>query len=641
MEIIRKRIGQILYGSLFCLLLPVLLWYWSVNLTVPLPVVPWNVAGYFLFIIGLILVLIGMWNLFSLGGGLPMNAFPPVRYVTRGAYSIFRHPIYVGFCLGVAGLSIITQSPAGLYVITPVVALLCVALVWGFEQHDLHERFGKQSHNTFLDLPVAVDSRVPVMWRIRGFLLAFVPWFLLYEMIIFVGVLPGSINTFLPGETILPVIEWMEVPYFLTYVFAVLTPFVIRSMSGLRQFVLNAWFATATGIFAFVTLPLHAQPRTFEPSTFFGELIVLERNWDSPAGAFPSFHVIWALLSCISWIRSFPNLKWLFALLTTLMIVACVGVGAHSVLDVSGGMVVFSITITRHNLWHWLNAQCERIANSWKSVRIGCLRIISHAPYSFAAGVAGIFLAGLFGVKPLTLLLVTCTTFVGGILWGQLIEGSPRLLRPFGYFGAICGGIAGLFAAVSITGENVFSLFGGFALASPLAQAVGRLRCLVQGCCHGKPVSGDGILYTNPHSRVCRSGAFKGERIHNTQLYSILSNIALFLVLWRLWYGGASASLITGFYFLLTGIQRFVEEAYRGEVQTKYYGGLRFYQWLAIVFVLGGIATTWIDSSASVLLSLGNLDVIALISVAGGLLWSFGMSMDFPSSNVRFSKLSD
>src|SRR5690606_29846666 len=246
------------------------------------------------------------------------------------------------------------------------------------------------------------------------------------------------------------------------------------------------------------------------------------------------------------WIQRFPHGRWIFALLTTLMITACMAVGAHSILDVLAGVIVFAIVSKRQSLWSWLNLQCERIANSWKSVQIGPLRIISHAPYAFGAATVGIFLAGIFGVPVPALIIVTLTTFIGGILWGQLIEGSPRLLRPFGYFGAIVGGIAGVLIAVLTMHADFFSLIAAFALASPLAQAVGRLRCLVQGCCHGKPVSGDGILYTNPHSRVCRSGAFKGERLHNTQLYSMLSNFALFLILWRIWYGGAPVSMITG-----------------------------------------------------------------------------------------------
>ena len=34
-----------------------------------------------------------------------------------------------------------------------------------------------------------------------------------------------------------------------------------------------------------------------------------------------------------------------------------------------------------------------------------------------------------------------------------------------------------------------------------------------------------------------------------------------------------SFSLIVGLYFILSGLGRFVEEAYRGEVQTKIVGG--------------------------------------------------------------------
>ena len=41
------------------------------------------------------------------------------------------------------------------------------------------------------------------------------------------------------------------------------------------------------------------------------------------------------------------------------------------------------------------------------------------------------------------------------------------------------------------------------------------------------------------------------------------------------------------------GLGRFVEEAYRGEVQTPFLFGLRLYQWMAILsIVLGAICTT-------------------------------------------------
>jgi len=39
------------------------------------------------------------------GGGLPMNAHPPPRFVTQGVYRLVSHPVYAGFsvlCIGVA-----------------------------------------------------------------------------------------------------------------------------------------------------------------------------------------------------------------------------------------------------------------------------------------------------------------------------------------------------------------------------------------------------------------------------------------------------------------------------------------------------------------------------------------------------------
>ena len=53
-----------------------------------------------------------------------------------------------------------------------------------------------------------------------------------------------------------------------------------------------------------------------------------------------------------------------------------------------------------------------------------------------------------------------------------------------------------------------------------------------------------------------------------------------------------------GIYLLLSGCGRFVEEAYRGEPQTRVLAGLRFYQWIAIACVVAGAAITCVRGSA-------------------------------------------
>ena len=90
----------------------------------------------------------------------------------------------------------------------------------------------------------------------------------------------------------------------------------------------------------------------------------------------------------------------------------------------------------------------------------------------------------------------------------------------------------------------------------------------------------------------------------------------------------------------MTGIERFTEDAYRGEIQTRFRKGLRENQWIALGALLIGIALTMIPTSLP-----GNpagaLDLVLFATmVAGGFLAAFAMSMDFPKSTLRYSRLS-
>jgi hypothetical protein len=94
----RLSLGPILYGGLFVVALPVLLflWAWRTGPFVPLPALDWPVAGWLVVAVGVALMGAGMTALRVHGGGLPMNAYPPPAYVDRGVYRLLGHPIYVG-----------------------------------------------------------------------------------------------------------------------------------------------------------------------------------------------------------------------------------------------------------------------------------------------------------------------------------------------------------------------------------------------------------------------------------------------------------------------------------------------------------------------------------------------------------------
>ena len=157
--------GKILYGVLFVAVLPgfLILWAKAAQPNISLPVYGSPLLGYSIAACGLGLMFAAMWQLWRLGGGLPMNAFPPAKLVSRGAFQGLPHPIYTGFVAVCLGVSMAAGSAAGLWLVTPTVLLACTALVLGYERLDLKRRFGE----TLYLLP-ANETRPPSTWdRIR------------------------------------------------------------------------------------------------------------------------------------------------------------------------------------------------------------------------------------------------------------------------------------------------------------------------------------------------------------------------------------------------------------------------------------------------------------------------------------------
>lgn len=138
---IKAFAGRLLYGLVFAVVLPVLLVLWSRGLSAFPPAVSSPLAGLAAFVAGVVLWGSGVWELWRRGGGLPMNAFPPPFVVRSGPYAMIPHPIYVGFVLACLGLSLYWGSGAGLWVVTPLAALGCATLVWGYERLNLRRRF--------------------------------------------------------------------------------------------------------------------------------------------------------------------------------------------------------------------------------------------------------------------------------------------------------------------------------------------------------------------------------------------------------------------------------------------------------------------------------------------------------------------
>jgi protein-S-isoprenylcysteine O-methyltransferase Ste14 len=633
---------KVLYGMLFVIVIPVLLIIWARytgnSVRVPVPV---NLnTGYVLIISGALLVISGMWHLRIYGHGLPMNAFPPGRFVKTGIYAFTKHPIYSGAVLISFGLSAVTHSSSGFWLVSPLFTLMIVVYVVGFENEKTKAVFGVQEYKPFLSLLDASDLSPSFSDRISSYLLVFVPWLLVYEAFILIGVSKDAICTNLPFEDHWPVWEFSEVFYSFTYLFAILVPLVITTRRQLRCFITDVWFAIIIAGIIYLVFPFFVRQRTFIPHSFWGQVIMLERSLDGEACALPSFHVIWAFISALYFSRSILRFKWIWYILAVLISISCITTGSHSLLDVIAGFCIFLVVVNRRKIWDFIRSLAEHLANSWHEWKWGPARIINHGFYGGAAGFAGILIAGCFLGQRYALagFIIALFIIAGAGLWAQFIEGSPKLLRPYGYYGGVTGLLIGSILAYLIFSIDFFLLLGSFAMAGPWIQAIGRLRCLVQGCCHGRPSSDEiGIRFTHPNSRVNKISGLSGAALHPTQLYSIGNNLISGLILIRLFSIQMPSAFIIGIYLILNGLGRFVEESFRGEAQTPYWAGLRIYQWIAIINIIAGAFFTTIPHT-SILSFQFNFESLFL-AIAMGILVTIASGVDFPGSNKRFARL--
>jgi protein-S-isoprenylcysteine O-methyltransferase Ste14 len=638
---VRTPAAKALYALLFVVVLPVLLAIWAAATTdvVALPVIHSRAWGLVTAAAGALLMAWGMASLWRLGGGLPMNAFPPPRYVSTGIYGVLSHPIYVGFAALCVGVAIASGSASGLWLVSPAVILSSAALVLGYELPDMQRRFGDGFPSQRL-LPPDDELRPSAGERSRCYLTVLLPWLVLYEAIVALGIPRDAKIACFPFESRLPVLPWTEMVYGSVYIVVILVPLLVRRRRDLRRFSSRGLLSMVLVFPVYLTVPLVALPRPFASSGIFAWLLNIERAHDSAAAAFPSYHVIWAFLAARAIGRS-RRQRWLGRIWASLVSVSCLTTGMHALLDVLAAFAVVWIVMCMDEFWLFLRRYCEIIANSWYQWRIGPLRIINHGAYAAAGVFVGIaMLDTLLGPgKSAIPISIFAGGAIGAALWAQWIEGSPALLRPLGFYGGVIGCTVGAIISARLSGTSAWMVLSALVVAAPWVQGVGRLRCLVQGCCHGRPADDRvGIRYVHPRSRVCLIASLRGIPIHPTPLYSLLWNVVIALAITTLYLLHTTTTMVCGVYLMLSGLGRFVEEAYRGEPQTPTLAGLRLYQWIAIISVVLGACITTIKDAPLTAPPVLHASSKVVASACALLAWLV-TAVDFPDSNRRFARL--
>ena len=618
-----QNIGKIIYAMTFLVLFPAGLWFWAkfTGQIILLPAIESEIAGAILMVGGGSLMLWAMFALQYYGKGLPMNAYPPPVFVKQGPYRLFRHPIYWGFGLLMNGYFIYSGSASGLWLVSPLTVMGMVALVLGHESIDLKKRFPDQSIRTVLDYPENITDSADFRDRLTS--LFWVGSYLVLSNFM-IEKLNGTVLPFF-GEP-LRIIPALENPYlpFLSLIFFIATPFFLKRKDVLREWEVSGFIALSYSAFiAFLYPAIGAQ---YFPSQGPGLFAV------------PIFLLFISLKALF---RQSVKMAIVFTVIASILVVIQLNNSYSAILHLASSILIFMVSGYYLKIWIFLKNLAEKIANSWKEWVFGKVRVINHGFYVGSGAFFGVLLAGILAGREYALALLAFTLIVNicAALWAQIIEGSAKLKRPFGYYGGIVGIAFGSFA-VWIMGLNIWVVIGVASVVMPWVQAIGRLRCLVNGCCHGRKSDNPliGIRYFHPRSRVCNISGLKGELVHPTQLYAILWLSGVGILLLTLWNNGCSSPFIFGLYLILTSLGRFVEEAFRGEVQTPILGGLHLYQWTAIIALIIGIILTTIQVEP-IPINPGFSWESVLVAFMSGLFVFFAMGVDFPYSNARFSRL--
>lgn len=112
--------------------------------------------------------------------------------------------------------------------------------------------------------------------------------------------------------------------------------------------------------------------------------------------------------------------------------------------------------------------------------------------------------------------------------------------------------------------------------ALPLGHALGRVGCLLNGCCYGAPCELPWAVHT--------AGALR----HPVQAYEALFNLALYFLLRRVLLRGARPGMVVATYLLAYGVWRFTVEFFRGDARMDGWGGLNAAQSLSVALIVAG-----------------------------------------------------
>lgn len=160
----------------------------------------------------------------------------------------------------------------------------------------------------------------------------------------------------------------------------------------------------------------------------------------------------------------------------------------------------------------------------------------------------------------------------------------PMLLQGgFVFYGGLIGGILGILIYSKMFKISFDKLCMILVPTVPIFHSIGRIGCLLAGCCYGMEYDGFGSI-TFYNSDL----APKGVPLFPMQIVESICNLIIFIIILLTYKKFKGTYKTIGLYFVLYSTVRFVLEFFRGDA-VRGIIVLSTSQWISIAFFIVGI----------------------------------------------------
>lgn len=238
--------------------------------------------------------------------------------------------------------------------------------------------------------------------------------------------------------------------------------------------------------------------------------------------------------------------------------------------------------------WYGVLVALGILAGIWTASR-RAVRAGVHADVIVDLG-PWLVLGTIVGARALFVISYWRESFAHGPFWQVFnIRGGGLV-----FYGGLIGASIAYLVYVRLKKLPVWKIADILAPSIALGHAIGRLGCLMNGCCYGRPCDLPWAIQYPPDNPTYP------RHVHPTQVYESALNLGLYAFLaWRIRRRHFDGEIFAT-YLLVYSLLRAVVESFRGDYPVYYLGGhITPAQLLSLAIFLAGATLWWLRSRSS------------------------------------------